>query len=63
MHDTPMSDLAGLFSDEQSTDVRCPNDGGPCVVSTWESTCGGYEDFRYRCTQCGHTWWVEGPDA
>lgn len=60
MHDKPMSDL---LDDEQTTDVRCPNDNGVCVVSTRESSCGGYADDRFRCTKCGHTWWVEGSDA
>ena len=29
----------------------------------WESSCGGYEDVHYECRGCGHSWWVEGPDA
>lgn len=29
----------------------------------WESSCGGYEDYKYRCAACGQNWWVEGADA
>ncbi len=28
-----------------------------------ESSCGGYDDYKYRCRACGHSWWVDGPDA
>lgn len=29
----------------------------------WESSCGGYEDYKYRCNGCAREWWVEGSDA
>lgn len=29
----------------------------------WESSCGGYEDYKYRCNGCSREWWVEGADA
>ena len=29
----------------------------------WESSCGGWEDYQYKCHHCGHAWWVEGIDA
>ena len=32
-------------------------------VRTWESSDGAYEDYQFRCTECGHTWWVDGIDA
>ena len=22
----------------------------------WESSCGGWEDYQYKCHHCGHTW-------
>ena len=22
-----------------------------------------YEDEQHRCRACGHSWWVDGPDA
>lgn len=29
----------------------------------WESSDGGYEDIKYECRACKHTWWVEGDDG
>ncbi len=31
----------------------------------WESSCGGYEDYKYTCTDaaCGYVWWVDGIDS
>ncbi len=28
-----------------------------------ESSCGGYDDVQYRCGDCDHQWWVDGPDS
>jgi hypothetical protein len=28
-----------------------------------ESSDGGYVDTELRCRNCGHSWWVDGPDA
>ena len=38
----------------EKPDVRC---------RVWESSCGGYEDYNYRCFGCGHRWWVDGSDS
>ena len=32
-------------------------------VRTWESHDGGYEDYQFRCGECGETWWVDGIDS
>ena len=29
----------------------------------FESSCGGYEDYRYTCTICGAIHWVDGIDS
>ena len=46
-------------------DYRCRhcNEVGRVEFREWESSCGGYEDYHYRCTACGDDWWVEGADA
>ena len=36
--------------------------GSKVQVRTWESSCGGYEDYQYRC-ESGHTWWIDGIDS
>lgn len=40
---------------------KCPST--TVTYRIWESTCGGYEDHHFTCTECGHDWWVDGPDA
>lgn len=47
------------------SDIPCQHCGekGGLEVREWESSCGGYEDYQYRCTKCGRDWWVDGPDA
>lgn len=45
-------------------DGSCPKCSKPTLVCLkWESDDGAYEEYKYRCQVCGHTWWVEGPDA
>lgn len=44
-------------------DCRHRSCGGDVEVRVWESDDTAYEDEQYRCTKCGRTWWVEGPDA
>jgi len=54
----------GEFGAWKLTDLTCPKCIGHHVVERlWESSCGGYDDYQYRCSDCGHKWWVEGPDA
>jgi hypothetical protein len=40
---------------------QCGSDNVTC--KTWESSDGGYEDYKYICQDCGHIWWVDGIDA
>lgn len=64
MHTGPMPDSAGVFGDEKLSDEPCPKgEGHQVYCASWESSCGGYEDYRYRCSTCGHKWWVEGIDS
>ena len=43
----------------------CRKCSAPIETRQWDSDCGGFEDHQYRCTRegCGHSWWVDGPDA
>ena len=64
MHTKPMEDNEGTFSEPNSCKSKCPKCGKDEVeFKVWESSCGGYEDYKYRCNSCGHRWWVEGADA
>lgn len=43
---------------------NCPNDRDHKMESRCvESSCGGFDDYKFRCKDCGETWWAEGPDA
>lgn len=46
-------------------DVPCRkcNVAGQIKYRKWESSCGGFEDYHYRCVACGKDWWCEGGDA
>ncbi len=51
-------------SDEKLTKIPCRKCKGTKVtVYEWESSCGGHEDYRYTCGDCGHAWWVDGIDS
>ncbi len=49
----------------ENGEVPCRKCGqaGHVEYREWESSCGGYEDYHYRCTTCKKDWWVEGADA
>ena len=35
-----------------------------CVTyQEWDSSCGGYTDYKYTCGACGYIWWVDGIDS
>lgn len=60
-----MTEPPGKFTtDWKRCDALCRSCGGSSIVErTWESDDGAFEDHCYRCEECGHTWWVDGPDA
>lgn len=65
MHSEPMKDSDGEFSKyKPAPGVECRKCKKVAVeYSTWESNCGGYEDYHYKRLACGHTWWVDGIDS
>lgn len=63
-HTQEMPDSAGKFGSKQEVPEPCRYCGNEYVhVQSWESNCGGYEDYRYSCSACGRFWWVEGADS
>ena len=66
MHTKPMSDDEGTFQDPLPDVGRaCPKCGGAMVCEPWESSCGGFTDYRYTClsTTCKHVLWIDGIDS
>ena len=63
-HMKPMADSEGTFNADQEVNLACRECGHNKVEERrWESNCGGYIDYQYRCLECGYVWWAEGPDA
>lgn len=63
-HMGPMKDSEGDFANWMLTDMTCHKCQGHQVAERkWESHDGAFEDYQYRCNDCGHKWWVEGSDA
>lgn len=65
MHSKPMSDSDGDFDPEVKIVNPCPGCGKSdnVFLRLWHSHCGGFEDCRYDCKDCGKAWWVDGPDS
>lgn len=63
MHIKPMQQSDGSFSKWKKANIKCPRCGKQKVkYIIWESSCGGYEDYKFKC-KCGYTWWVDGIDS
>lgn len=60
-----MADSQGEFAEfETLPKVPCRKCGVHAVTERkWESSCGGWEDYQFKCNACGHSWWVEGIDS
>jgi ssDNA-binding Zn-finger/Zn-ribbon topoisomerase 1 len=62
MHIMTMAESEGTFTKTEKTYRPCRECGAEMTCRVWESSCGGYEDYEYTCTN-GHVEWVDGPDA
>jgi len=59
-----MKDSEGDFSAWKPHVGNCRKcNVGQVSFRKWESLCGGYEDYQFKCGECGHLWWIEGADA
>lgn len=65
MHTQPMSEMDGEFTKPPEKDSQACRSCGKDEVycETWESSCGGYEDYHYTCRACGASWWIDGIDS
>lgn len=64
-HTGPMKESEGAFTSTETFTMWCAKcaKGTPHTAQTWESNCGGYEDFKYTCTVCERVHWVDGIDS
>ncbi len=46
----------------QPCDRQCPRCNRAVVYRVVEDS-EGHQDEQYQCLHCGHSWWVDGPDA
>lgn len=63
MHTKPSAEHEGTFTKEAASEHPCRVCGAPVRVQLWESSCGGYEDEKHTCTQCGRVFWIDGIDS
>ena len=67
MRTEPMKDSDGKFGDwTMKGNIKCPDCGRWTIGHRlWESSCGGYDDYQYKCfgEGCTHVHWVDGSDA
>lgn len=61
----PMKESDGTFSAAGTAERSCARCRRDTVHDSekWESSCGGYEDYKYTCLRCGAVHWVEGIDS
>ena len=63
-HMKPMADSEGVFDSEEKSSASCRKcKTRNVMVRAWDSSCGSYTDYRYRCRSCNHVWWVDGSDS
>jgi DNA-directed RNA polymerase subunit M/transcription elongation factor TFIIS len=64
MHTEPTQESEGTLSAPAKSEATCRECKKQCVTwQVWASHCGGYEDYKYTCGECGHVWWVDGIDS
>lgn len=64
-HMKPMAESEGTFeAEKRQSDRKCDKcHSSKVTYRVWESSCGGYEDYKYTCGECGHWWWIDGIDS
>lgn len=63
-HMRQMSESEGTTAAAKPSDTPCPQcRARQTTCQEWESSCGGYVDWKYTCGACGWTWWIDGIDS
>lgn len=59
-----MTDIEWKPTKLENPEFRCWKcDSNEIRYKIVESSCGGYDDYKYRCTNCDNEWWAESADA
>lgn len=64
-HTRQLADHEGEFKGfNPCTGTKCRKcESEKVSYRVWESSDGAYEDYNYKCRDCGHSWWVDGIDS
>ena len=64
-HTPNMPESAGTFATPvEAPEINCWRCKEPEVTEqVWDSSCGGWTDYKYTCHHCGYVWWVDGIDS
>lgn len=65
-HTRKMNESEGELSPSELVQIECPKcKKTDCSVQIWESSCGGWEDYKYSCLNpdCRYQWWIDGIDS
>lgn len=63
-HTPNMADSDGTFTKPAAVVYPCRKCKSADVdEQEWDSSCGGWTDYKYTCRACGHQWWEEGIDS
>lgn len=58
------SEFEGDLSAARLTPHICKKCNNKTVFAQeWESSDGGYTDYKYTCKTCGKIFWIDGPDS
>ena len=65
-HTGPVPESSGKLSAWRLSPQRCRGECNEVTEHecwTWESDCGGYEDYKFKCTVCKNVFWIDGDDG
>lgn len=63
-HMRQMAESEGDLGKAQATERSCPScKTQTMTVQEWESSDGGWVDFKYTCSTCGKAVWIDGIDS
>lgn len=63
-HMKQMSEFEGVFNEQQTVQRKCRKcSSNTAILEVWESSCGGYENYKYTCQECKSITWIDVIDS